>query len=125
MSVNFTIEFCGEYVYVRHVADFEITPESSVKLWSAIAAKCKTFNCRRVFREGRLRQRKMNWLEAYDSAIQAANYIAGLRVACCFENHEEDELTEFYKTAASNRGVEIAFFADRRKALRWLGVENP
>ena len=124
MSTNFTIEFRGDYIHVRHAPDFEITPKSSVKLWSALAEKCKTFNCRRVFREGKLRHRKMNWLEAYDTAIQAANYVAGLRVACCFENYEKDELTEFYKTAASNRGVEIEFFSDRQKALRWLGVEN-
>jgi hypothetical protein len=55
--------------------------------------------------------------------VQASNLIPGLRVACCFENHETDELTEFFKTAASNRGVEIEFFSDRQKALSWLGVE--
>ena len=124
MNTNFTIEFRGDYIYVRHGSDFEITPESAASLWSALSDKCKSFNCRRVLREGRISLRKMNWLAAYNSAIQAANVIPGLRVACCFKNYDEDELTKFFKTAASNRGVEIEFFSDCKEALYWLGVEN-
>lgn len=124
MSTDFTIEFRGDYIYVRHAADFEITPESTAKLWSALAEECGAYNCRRVLREGKFSLRKMNWLSAYDSAIQAANVIPGLRVACCFENYVEDELTKFFKMAASNRGVDIEFFSDRQEALCWLGVEE-
>lgn len=122
MSTDFTIEFRGNYILVRHAPGFEINSQSSAKLWSALAVECKTYNCRRVLREGKPGRRKMNWLAAYDSAVLATNVIWGLRVACCFENYAADEMTEFFKTVASNRGVEIEFFSDRQEALRWLGV---
>jgi hypothetical protein len=124
MSTNFTIEFRDDYILVRHVAELEITPESSARLWSALAEACQTYNCSRVLREGKINLRKMNWLSMYDSATQAANVIPGLRVACCFEDHLEDDLTRFLQTVAHNRGVRIEFFSDRREALQWLGVRE-
>jgi hypothetical protein len=124
MCTNFTIEFRGDYIYVRHASDFEFTPEYTASFWSALGDECQTYNCRHVLREGRFSLRKMNLLEAYNSAIQAANVISGLRVACCFKDHTEDEMTKFFKMAASNRGVEIEFFSDCQAALFWLGVEN-
>jgi hypothetical protein len=124
MSTDFSIEFHGDYIHVLHSPGFEVTPQSTAKLWAALAAECKTYNCRRVLREGKLGQRKMNWVTAYDSAVQATNVIRGLRIACCFENHTADEMTDFFKMVASNRGVDIDFFPNRHEALRWLGVAN-
>jgi hypothetical protein len=124
MSTNFTIDFCGDYIYVRHAAGVEITPESIAQLWSQLSVGCKLYRYRRVLIEGKIVWRKMNWLTAYSSAIQTMNIIQGLRVAYCFENYTEDELTGFFKMVASNRGVEIEFFSDRQKALYWLGAEN-
>ena len=119
---DFSIEFRGDYIYVVHASDFEITPESKARLWSALAAECETHNCRRVLTEGKRVQRKMSLLDMFDSANQLSSIIPGLRLACCFENYPEDELTNFFKTAASNRGVKINFFSDCREALGWLGV---
>jgi hypothetical protein len=124
MDKDFTIEFKGDYIHVRHGENFEITRESVAKFWSALAEKCKRHNCRRVLREGKPDARKMSLMSAYDSANQAAQVIGGLRVACCFENYVGDELTDFFKTVALNRGVDIEFFVDREEALRWLGVEE-
>lgn len=122
MDTDFTIDFCGDYLYVRHASGFDITPECTAKIWSALAVGCNIHNCRRVLIEGRFVWRKMSCLAAYISATQATNIIQGLRVACCFENYTENELTGFFKMVASNRGVEIEFFSDRQKARGWLGV---
>ena len=35
-----------------------------------------------------------------------------------------DETTEFFKNVAFNRGVSIAFFNDKKKALAWLGFQD-
>lgn len=121
MSKDFTIEFFDNFIYVRHATRFEISPKDTAQLWSALAVGCSTYNCRRVLIEGKLDWRKGNLLAAYSSATQAMNIIQGLRVACFFENYTEDELTEFFKMAASNRGINIEFFSDRQRALCWLG----
>jgi hypothetical protein len=124
MNKNFTTEFCGEYISVRHAEGFEITSKSAKKVWLTLADECKAHNCRRVLREGAPSGRNMTWLEVYNSAVQAAKLVPGIRVAYCFENYTEDELTRFFKIVTSNRGVEIEFFSDRREALRWLGVKD-
>jgi len=124
MSTNFKLEFRGDYIYFRHGADCEITPENTARLWSVLAVECNERSCRRVLIEGQPVWRKSNWLAAYSCATEATNIIQGLRVAYCFENYSEDDLTNFFKTVASNRGIETEFFADRQAALRWLGVEN-
>jgi hypothetical protein len=125
MSTDFTIEFRGDYIYVRHAAEFEITPETTGRLWPALAVGCSVNDCRRVLINGKLGWRKSNWLAAYSSATRAMSIIQGLRVAYCFENYTEEELLKFFKMVASNRGVETEFFTDFRRALCWLGVENP
>jgi hypothetical protein len=33
-----------------------------------------------------------------------------------------DEQSEFFRTAAMNRGVRVEFFQDLNAALRWLGA---
>ena len=124
MNADFTIEFRENHLYVRHAPDFEITPESTARLWSALARECKAYNCPRVLGEGKQIGRRMSVLSAYDSAIQATKVIPGLRVACCFENYVPDKLTKFFKTVASNRGVQIEFFSDCTEALRWLFIED-
>src|SRR4051794_1296390 len=105
MNKNFTTEFCGEYIYVRHAEGFEINSQSAKKLWLTLADECKAHNCRRVLREGAPSGRNMTWLEVYNSAVQAAKLVPGIRVAYCFENYAEDELTRFFKIVTSNRGV--------------------
>ena len=99
-------------------------PENTAALWSALTIECNLYKCPRVLLEGRFISQKMSCLTAYASATQAMNIIQGLRVACCFENYTEDDSCSFFKTVASNRGVEIDFFNDRQKAFRWLGVKD-
>jgi hypothetical protein len=124
MNTDFTIEVHDNYIHVRHAPGYEINRESAAVFWTAITEACKLNNCNRVFREGKDIIRNMSTMDVFESAEQAARNVRGLRVAYCFNNYPEDELSRFLKTAAINRGVEVEFFSDRKDALKWLGVEE-
>jgi hypothetical protein len=61
-------------------------------------------------------------MESFDHAGLAARLMPGLSVACCFRGFKPDEQTEFFRTAAMNRGVRVEFVQDLNAALRWLGA---
>ena len=60
-------------------------------------------------------------LEAREGYLYA-RLVPGLAMACFVQGHVPDEQTEFFKTAAMNRGVRVEFFSNREEALRWLGI---
>ena len=125
MSTGFSLDFIGNYIRIQHPVDYEITPESQRQLWTAIGEASRKYNCWRVLAESPAPpQRNMNTLDAFRSAGQAANASSMLRVACVFPGYSTDETTEFFITAAYNRGVRIEFFSDRNEALYWLGVDH-
>ncbi len=76
-----------------------MTPESTARVWIAI---CET--CRELGLAGRL--------------------LPGLSVACIFRGHVPDDQSEFFRTAAMNRGVRMEFFEDLNAALQWLGART-
>ena len=122
MNTDFTLDFRGTYIHVQHAQGYIITPESMNRLYLALAKACKHFKCTRVFAEGASVTRQLNMTGAFDSGTQVAEYIAGLSMACFLEGYKTDELTEFFKTVARNRGANVEFFSDREEAFRWLGV---
>ena len=125
MSTAFTLDFIGDYIRVRHPADYEITPESQRQLWAELGEASRKYNCRRVLAESSSPPRRnMNTVDAFKSAGQAANVSNMLRVACVFPGYHADETTEFFISAAYNRGVRIEFFSDRNEALCWLRVDH-
>ena len=69
--------------------------------------------------------RRMDMAGAFVSGDKLAQSIAGLYMACFFEGYETDELTEFFKTVARNRGAMVEFFNTREEAFRWLGINLP
>jgi hypothetical protein len=123
MSTDFTIEFRLTYLHIQNAPDYEITPESANRRWTALASACATFNCKRVLWEGKVAARRLTVPEVYNSAKQLADIAPGLKLACCLEGHTPDELSEFYKSVASNRGAQIQFFSNREDALKWLGAD--
>jgi hypothetical protein len=122
MNKDFTLDFRGTYIHVQHVPGFIISPEGMNRLYLALAKACKHFKCNRVFAEGAAVSRQMNMAGAFDSGAQITEYIAGISLACFLEGYKTDELTEFFKTVASNRGARVEFFSDREEAFHWLGV---
>jgi len=119
---DFTLEPRERYLYVHLAPGFEITPESMNRLWAAMSGACRERNLRRVLIEGDNVHRRMTPMESFDHAALASRLLPGLSVACCFRGYAQDEQTEFFRTAAMNRGVRVEFVQDLNAALRWLGA---
>lgn len=123
MSADFAITFHNNYIQVQHPEDYTITPENQRKLWLALAAACKKYQCRRVIALAPAPpKRSMNTMDAFDSAMQAIQAARGMSLACCFTGYQPDETSEFFKTVAHNRGVKVEFFTDQEQAFKWLGI---
>jgi hypothetical protein len=119
---DFTLEPREGYLYVHLAPGFEMTPESMARIWTAIGNACREHNLRRVLAEGDNVRRRLTPMESFDHAGLAARLMPGLSVACCFRGFKPDEQTQFFRTAAMNRGVRVEFVQDLNAALRWLGA---
>ena len=124
MSSDFSIDFNGKYIHIIHAPDYEISPESNEKMWKELSQACKKYKCLKVFAEGATQKRKVTSLDAYQSGTQAAEAIPGLKLAICIYEYSPDETTQFFKNVAFNRGANIEFFNEKKKALTWLGFED-
>ncbi len=122
MSSAFTLEPREGYLYLHLEPGFEMTPESMATLWATISQSCREHGLRRVLAEGENLRRRLTPLDSFDHAGLAAKLLPGLSVACCFRGFVPDAQTEFFRTAAMNRGVRTEFFQDVDAALRWLGA---
>jgi hypothetical protein len=90
--------------------------------WNMIGEGCAKYDCKLVLVEAEAPRRKMNTMDVFGSGIKASEVAATLRLALCFTGYKPDELSEFFKTVAYNRGVTAEFFSNRADALKWLGV---
>ena len=63
-------------------------------------------------------------MAAFDLGVRLSNIKSRLSVALCFFDYERDELSEFLKTVALNRGTNIEFFLNVDDAKKWLGVDG-
>lgn len=122
MNTNFKIAYCSTYLHVQLDPGFEICPESMSRLWAELADASYLYNCRNILAEGLLPSRRMNMAGAFVSGEQLSKSVAGLILACYFEGYKADELTEFFKTVARNRGTMVEFFSTREEAFLWLGI---
>ena len=122
MSSEFILEPREGYLYVHLAPGFEMTPESTTRVWVAICEACRERGLRRALAEGDNVRRRLTPMESFDVAELAARLLPGLSVACCFRGYVPDEQSQFFRTAAMNRGVRIDFFQDLNSALRWLGA---
>lgn len=121
---GYTIERREGYIHVLHHHGTQITRETSAAVWEELGRICKEENCTNVLVEADAPTRKMDTTAAFESGTQLSRLAAGLKIALLFHNYKTDELSEFFKTVAHNRGVRIEFFTDREKALEWLQVER-
>lgn len=123
MNAGFSLDFCTNYIWVRHPAGYRITPESQEQIWAAIGEACRKYNCPFVLAESsEPPQRSMSKQDAFKSAMQAASAASELRLACLFPGYNADEMTEFFINVAYNSGIRIEFFSHRDEALEWLCV---
>lgn len=83
---------------------------------------CREKRCSRVILEAHSPIRKLDTTGAFESGTRLARIDPGLAVALLFYDYETDELTEFFKTVAHNRGVRVEYFTEKDKALEWLNI---
>lgn len=124
MSSDFSLEFKERYIHLIHAPDYEISPESNDILWAELAKACRKYKCLKVLTEGSNQKRRITSMDAYQSGAQAAESIPGMTLAICIDDYTPDDITQFFKNVAYNRGARIEFFNDKKKALAWLGFED-
>jgi hypothetical protein len=122
MSSGFKLEPRDGYLYVQLDPGFEMTAESTSGVWIAICEACRERGLRRALAEGDNVTRRLTPMESFDIAGLAGRLLPGLSVACVFRGYVADAQSEFFRTAAMNRGVRMEFFQDLNSALRWLGA---
>ena len=122
MKIGYNFEFFGNYIQVRHSENFVITPPEMMKFWTELAEFSKQHNCKKVMVDGTIGYRKMSTVEAFESGSIAGRKVLGVWLAFYFPDYKPDQITEFFKTVARNRGVRIDFFTDREIAFKWLSV---
>jgi hypothetical protein len=122
MPSAFTLETREGYLYQHLEPGFEFTPESTTRMWTAISESCREHGLRKVLVEGDNVQRRLSPLDSFDSASLVSRMLPGMSVAFCFRGYVPDDQSQFFRTAAMNRGVRSEFFQDLNAALQWLGV---
>ena len=122
MNEELQISFNGDFIEIRHPKGYKIEPRSMGEYWTMIGEACANYKCNLVLVEAEAPRREMSTMDAFGSGIRASEVAMTLKLALCFAGYEPDELSEFFKTVAYNRGVRAEFFSNRSDALRWLGV---
>jgi hypothetical protein len=122
MSAGFKLEPRDGYLYVSLVPGFEMTPQNTTDVWTAICETCRELGLDKALAEGDGVVRRLTPMESFDIASLAARLLPGLSVACVFRGYVPDEQSKFFQTTAMNRGLRMEFFQDLNGALRWLGA---
>jgi hypothetical protein len=124
MKDNVQLEFNGEFIEVRHPKGFSIDALSMDQYWKMLADACTVHECSVVLVAADAPRREMGTMDAFGSGVRASEIAVTLTLALCFSDYRPDDLSDFFKTVARNRGVRVKFFAERAEALRWLGVRD-
>ena len=122
MGKGFTIESRDGYVHLLHEPNYEVNRDSMGEVWSELTAACARTNCNTVLVEAPSPKRQIDTTGAFEAATRISQIAAGIKVAMLLLDYKTDELTEFFKTVARNRGARIEYFSEKEKALEWLGV---
>ena len=89
-----------------------------------LSSACAEYNCRHILGRVDGPLEALTVADVFEMATFLANTVPALQVALLVGDEEAEELQEFFRVAASNRGLRIKFFTDEQKALRWLGVSE-
>ena len=122
MSSGFTLEPREGYLYVQLEPGFEMTPESTSSVWTAICEGCRDRKLSRALAVGDGVTRRLTTSESFDIARLAGSLLPGLSVACIFQGYVPDQQSEFFRATTMSRGVRMEFFEDLNAALQWLGA---
>jgi hypothetical protein len=122
MSSVFTLEPREGYLCVHLEPGFEMTPDSTSAVWTAICEGCRGRGLRRALAVGDGVTRHLTTSETFDIARLAGSLLPGLSLACVFRDYVPDQQSEFFRATAMSRGVRMEFFEDLNAALQWLGA---
>lgn len=122
MSKGFTVVDRGGYIHLLHEPNFEVTRESMGVVWAELSAMCNKASCNIVLVEAPSPKRRMDTTAAFEVATRIAQIAPGIKLAMVLLDYQTDELTEFFKTVARNRGARVEYFSEKEEALEWLGV---
>lgn len=122
MGKGYTIESLGDHIHLIHEPDFRATRETMIGLWAELSEVCERFGCARVLVEAPSIHSKMDTTAVFESGTRLAQIAPGVTVAMYAPHYKPDELSEFFKTVARNRGARVEFFSDKQEALAWLRV---
>jgi hypothetical protein len=91
-----------------------------LELWADLSEACERFGCAFALIEAPSMRHKMDTTAVFESGTRLAQIAPGVSVAMVAPDYRADELSEFFKTVARNRGARVEFFTDKQEALDWL-----
>lgn len=124
MGLPFELEVHQDHLHIKHQPGVVIDTETTLDIWQLIGGLCREHGVAKVLIEADRPERRLDTMGAFDSGRMLAENTSGLTIAICFYNYEFDDLTNFFKTVAENRGVQVEFFSDLGDAAAWLGVKT-
>lgn len=92
--------------------------------WSTVGEVCRKFTCHLVLTEGEIFGADATISEVYQSAVDAADNLWSIRLACCSDGGSVSDKLRFFELVASNRGVNVRLFSAIAEGLDWLGVQK-
>jgi len=122
MSTDFKLTPNADYLQVELAPGYEINPDGTAQLLTAISDVCTRQGQRRVLIEGTVSRRSMGTMDSFSLGSLLGSMLPGVSLACCLYGYAADQQTQFFKDVSQNRGVRVEFFGNREAALRWLGV---
>jgi len=124
MEKGFTVTTHEGYIHVLYRPHFEITRESINATCDRLEDICVREECGRVLLEALSPRRMLDTTDVFESGTRFARIAPGVMVAVLFYDYKTDELSEFFKTVAHNRGARVKYFSEKEKALEWLHAET-
>lgn len=124
MDAPFQLEVHSEYLHLTFPSGFVASLESTGDTWIALGRLCEQHGLNKVLIEATKPLRRFDTMSAFESGRILAENTVGVTIAICLRDHEYNEISQFFKTVAQNRGVKIELFNDIDDALQWLDVDT-
>ncbi len=119
--MSHTFKNHGDMIEINGQDGLVITSETSVDLWRTIHKAIEKHGSLPVLVDTKVAERRMSVTDAHHSG--STPFEQGIRVhrvAFYLHGMPPVEVTEHFKTVASNRGTTIEFFSSREQAIAWL-----
>ena len=120
MSKGHSLEVHAEFISVSLKLDMR--SDALPACLRELASACAEYSCRHILGHVDGPLGALTVADVFEMATYLATTVPALQVALLIGENDSEELKEFFRLAASNRGMTIDFFTNRTTALQWLGV---